>query len=444
MTSERPDPARENPLHERDLRNLTELLSRVDTLAIDEFFAKGKRGIVPDEALDYSDAFSAQVNSSEFQINNVDLEKAIRAFSDAWDVSVAYGDYFFPLISGEAYKFKSPYDTDDPDEVTNARTQFDSDLLIAERKYNGLIAYINAHYPEVDFKETNRQARESYVEKSDRGGEASKEQPHQGDVVQSRVEGDRGSSGKISILGWMARVGAVVTFIVVVAVGAFGNNAYAQFTGRSFYQDLRNFLSGTPIVTATDAMSAFESSPTSLSRLLQTTVAEEQIDPTASVTPGSTLASEGSAQETQSTESAEFSPTSPPAQPATPLPPPTSIPVPTPTPTATLEFVWSDSVSCDAESDIVENRVHNLNQVTVLVSGFIDAQPDGEAKANIALVPSHSQTCPAGAWCGPIAEIRNPYPDGFKGVISGTTFVHLDGILQAENTLGPERLECTN
>ena len=150
-------------------------------------------------------------------------------------------------------------------------------------------------------------------------------------------------------------------------------------------------------------------------------------------------------------------PTVAPATPTNPPPPtntqipPSNTPVPptntatnTPVPTTTaLLFEWSIWHVCDTDPDVIENRVHNLNQVDVQVTGFIKAQPAGGEERIISEVPLPYQNCPAGAWCGPGERIRNQYPQGFQGAVWGTTSVYYQGVLVGSNAFGPVQLTCS-
>lgn len=106
------------------------------------------------------------------------------------------------------------------------------------------------------------------------------------------------------------------------------------------------------------------------------------------------------------------------------------------------DFQWDTQYVCNAEPDVIENRVHNGSNVDVQVKGFIKARPDGGAEDTISEVPPAYQGCPAGAWCGPIVRIREPYPQGFEGVVWGTTNVYYQGKRVATKTFDPVRLSC--
>lgn len=116
--------------------------------------------------------------------------------------------------------------------------------------------------------------------------------------------------------------------------------------------------------------------------------------------------------------------------------------VPAATPKAELRFEWQVTNVCDKEPDVIGNRVHNLNQVDVQVTGFIKAKPDGGQETTISEVPPQYQNCPSGAWCGPEERIRNHYPKGFQGLVWGTTSVHYQGGIVESESFGPVQLTC--
>ncbi|TAH50815.1 MAG: hypothetical protein EYC68_13345 [Chloroflexota bacterium] len=125
-------------------------------------------------------------------------------------------------------------------------------------------------------------------------------------------------------------------------------------------------------------------------------------------------------------------------------PPPTDTqePVPTEPPTNSLRFEWNQLSVCVADPDVVQNKVHNLNDIPVHVEGFIKAKPDGGDEKIISEVPGPYQECPAGGWCGPEERIRNRFEGKFEGVVWGTTDVYYYGVLVAENSFGPDHLSC--
>lgn len=134
-----------------------------------------------------------------------------------------------------------------------------------------------------------------------------------------------------------------------------------------------------------------------------------------------------------------------PSQTKTNSPPPTPTPTDTPIPpTIPNNFEWSTNDNCGQAPDDIENRVHNLNDVNVQVTGFIKAKPDGGGTITISEVPSPYQNCPAGGWCGPIETIQNHYPGGFQGEIWGTTWVHYQGNLVRENSFKNDLVICSS
>ena len=74
---------------------------------------------------------------------------------------------------------------------------------------------------------------------------------------------------------------------------------------------------------------------------------------------------------------------------------------------------------------------------------IINAIPDGEEEETIALVPDHGTLCPPFGWCGPSIRINESYPNGFSGVVFGTTFVRYQENLETENSFGPVSLSCS-
>lgn len=185
----------------------------------------------------------------------------------------------------------------------------------------------------------------------------------------------------------------------------------------------------------------------------------ESPSPSPSITPTSSV-----------TPSPTYSRTPTPTYTNTPKPPPTRTPTrtegpptntftPTVTPTNTftptvtltntipppfVEFNWNPHYGCGSGSEAIQIRGQNRGNVTVEISGFIKAQPDGGGEQTIAEVSSGTSTCDPYDWCGPIAEIAESFPDGFQGMIWGSAFVDYQDALVEEEHIAPTYLSCTN
>lgn len=119
-------------------------------------------------------------------------------------------------------------------------------------------------------------------------------------------------------------------------------------------------------------------------------------------------------------------------------------PPPTPTPTATpeLRVDWKPLAVCDVEPDEVEIRGHNVNSVSIKITGELFALPDGGTEVRISAVPPQYQEVSPDGWGGPEERIRNHF-SSFSGVVYGWAEAHtLDGQLIDRFEMKPTRLLC--
>ncbi len=123
-----------------------------------------------------------------------------------------------------------------------------------------------------------------------------------------------------------------------------------------------------------------------------------------------------------------------------PLPTPT--PTEEPTPTPELRVDWKPLAVCDVEPDEVEIRGHNVNSVSIKITGQLFALPDGEVEKLISEVPPQYQEVSPNGWGGPEERIRNHF-SYFSGVVYGWAEAHtLDGQLIDRFEMKPTRLLC--
>ena len=117
-------------------------------------------------------------------------------------------------------------------------------------------------------------------------------------------------------------------------------------------------------------------------------------------------------------------------------------PPPTPTPTPELRVDWKPLAVCDVEPDEVEIRGHNVNSVSIKITGELFALPDGGTEVRISAVPPQYQEVSPDGWGGPEERIRNHF-SSFSGVVYGWAEAHtLDGQLIDRFEMKPTRLLC--
>lgn len=125
--------------------------------------------------------------------------------------------------------------------------------------------------------------------------------------------------------------------------------------------------------------------------------------------------------------------------PPTPTPTNTSTPMPpteTPEPTATsteIPIEWKFELSHGVDCVQPWHRIHNQNQVTVIVTGQIFAND-----TLISEVPVPYQSCLPDGWCGPEGDINQ---NEFVGIISGWVKAEYQGEKVFYNSFS-EQLDC--
>ncbi len=113
-----------------------------------------------------------------------------------------------------------------------------------------------------------------------------------------------------------------------------------------------------------------------------------------------------------------------------------------PTPTPELRVDWKPLAVCDVEPDEVEIRGHNVNSVSIKITGELFALPDGGTEVRISAVPPQYQQVSPDGWGGPEERIRNHF-SSFSGAVYGWAEAHtLDGQLIDRFEMKPTRLLC--
>src|SRR5438128_2320370 len=86
---------------------------------------------------------------------------------------------------------------------------------------------------------------------------------------------------------------------------------------------------------------------------------------------------------------------------------------------ATQKVEWHQIAVCDVEPNQVEIQGHNVNKVSIKITGEIYARPDGGSAVLISAVPEPYQTVTPDNYGGPEERIVNRFPQGFVGVVYG-------------------------
>lgn len=142
--------------HDQDFKVLKWLMSALHLPTLDSMI-EAMPYHYSHKALMLSDTVNGVVANSLFHLHDQELDKAVRAFNDAWQRAFSYDQYYRQTPSGD-YAFTNPGDAmlspaKEKAWVTmmTARTELRSNL-------DFILARLRTHYVEIDIQKTNRKA----------------------------------------------------------------------------------------------------------------------------------------------------------------------------------------------------------------------------------------------------------------------------------------------
>jgi serine/threonine-protein kinase len=150
---------------ERDLTTLSHLVRALPTVILDEYLEYADSFIVIDEIFHFWTAFDAQVNAGYFQIFDGDLLERVLGLHKAWGRSLGFGEHA-EALPGQPLRHKiDPHPRGGP---TPESSRIAEDYLGAvtdtKTNYRRVLEWIKQNYPEIDLRETTREAMREYHE----------------------------------------------------------------------------------------------------------------------------------------------------------------------------------------------------------------------------------------------------------------------------------------
>lgn len=219
MAHNHPSPEEEpqhNDKRARDVQTLTRLLEKLNMYVIDDAFERSASGIISWELYYTYIGFTAQVESSAFQLIDKELDSQVRTLYDAWLRVFSYGLYFDPRP--EYLRFIAPHMADDQADVIQARENFDEDFIRFHDAYRSFIEYVKDQYAEeIDLRKTNQVAQDSFppppqISEEEELGETETEEP-----ATAQPEKESAPFNWNSCYSWIKRIGAFFVGLAAVA-----------------------------------------------------------------------------------------------------------------------------------------------------------------------------------------------------------------------------------
>lgn len=145
---------------DKDINNLTELLSNINLPTIDIYIHYLPNRIV-DKIFFFLYGVQDVVNSSSFHIYNEELSALINDFISLWEKTLSYS-HLFKVDSSNNYILHLPFDVFERRKDEEDFAQLTKDAIDFKTLYNKLIKFIRENYLDIDIDELSNLAGDKY------------------------------------------------------------------------------------------------------------------------------------------------------------------------------------------------------------------------------------------------------------------------------------------
>jgi hypothetical protein len=148
----------------RDLRQLTSILSMLNSSVIDRFIHNIQFGHIDLTIFHFWEAYNSILTSSVYQIHDQELDKLMKAFHKAWGKCLSFGEWFTPTANYQILRLLTQHEIHSS-RYKQWKTVIDK-IGVGSTKLNGaykaLLQYVKKIYPEVELSETDKAAWRGY------------------------------------------------------------------------------------------------------------------------------------------------------------------------------------------------------------------------------------------------------------------------------------------
>lgn len=148
---------RERIEHDRDVQNMTRLMSAIHLPTLDEFIADLPCKIV-NPSLIYWDQFRAVAESSVFNVYDTVLKDAVDRLYKNWLVAVSHDEQYTVPLQGDVHIFHSPGDLPLPPERQRVWDDIDEAATGMREALDAMLQRLQESYVEVDIAKTSETA----------------------------------------------------------------------------------------------------------------------------------------------------------------------------------------------------------------------------------------------------------------------------------------------